>query len=325
MKFIITIDTEADNQWKNDGSLKLENLKYLERFQLLCDKFNFLPTYLITYEVASSLEINNLQSWKNDGKAEIGAHLHPWTTPPFDEFEKERNIQMFPNELPINLSRQKILNLTNKIQDVFGSRPTSFRAGRWGISEDIISYLIELGYLVDCSVTPKINWNKKDSRSPFGCGGPDFRGYSVNPDFFIINNKKSSLLEVPMTILYTGFFHNEDGKLERFFSKLKDESNFKKVFNFLFFQKKWLRVFISSSIQDWKAIYQSAQKNNLSVIEFMIHSSELMPGCSPYVKSINELEIIYKQIELMFDFFYSQGIEPCLLSDFAIQFNKINK
>ena len=51
MKFIITIDTEGDNQWDHGRDLTVENIKYVDRFQILCEKYGIKPTYLVTSEV----------------------------------------------------------------------------------------------------------------------------------------------------------------------------------------------------------------------------------------------------------------------------------
>ena len=53
-KFLISIDTEGDNLWKwQVGDIvTTENAKYLPRFQSLCEKYGFKPTYLTNYEMA---------------------------------------------------------------------------------------------------------------------------------------------------------------------------------------------------------------------------------------------------------------------------------
>ena len=54
MKLILTVDTEADNQWNVGAELTTDNLSYVPRFQALCEHFEFPPTYLCTYEVVTS-------------------------------------------------------------------------------------------------------------------------------------------------------------------------------------------------------------------------------------------------------------------------------
>ena len=85
MQLMLTVDTEADNQWNVTAPLTTANLERIPRFQQLCDEFGFPPTYLCTYEVTTSDAFRTtLALFRSGGRAEIGAHLHPWSTPPFD-------------------------------------------------------------------------------------------------------------------------------------------------------------------------------------------------------------------------------------------------
>ena len=84
-KFLITIDTEGDNlwQWKDGDSIGTDNTKYLPRFQKLCDKYGFKPTWLTNYEMM--MDDNYVQfitEVVNEDRGEIGMHLHAWSTPP---------------------------------------------------------------------------------------------------------------------------------------------------------------------------------------------------------------------------------------------------
>ena len=325
MKFIITIDTEADNQWRQDGVLSLKNIYYLARLQKLCDQYNFPVTYLVTYEVANDENASFLlKKFQQESKSEIGAHLHPWSTPPNYEFEKDGKVQVFPSELDDNSLKLKLTNLTEKITEVFGQKPESFRAGRWGFDERLVKYLLYLGYKVDCSITPKISWiNFKGLAS--GKGGPDFRLATVYPYYLseqdICQIGQSKLLEVPMTILYTGSLIREGGALAKKFV-LMPNSIVKKVLNKLFFRLKWARIFPETTIYDLKEMCYCARKNNLPAIEFMIHSSELMPGGSPYAKDEKAVEKIYKNLEYFFRYLKDNKVEGITLGEFARNFKK---
>lgn len=327
MKFIITVDTEADDQWKKKGEkLTLENISYLPRFQKLCDSFGFPPTYLITNEVASDERaIKILSLWQGAGRAEVGAHLHPWTNPPFNDCELNNSkVQAFPSELTNEALWSKLKFLTEIIKTNFHKPPTSYRAGRFGFDERSAKYLLELGYMVDCSITPKINWHKTAGLTD-GPGGPDFRQARVQPYFLSLNDVcqagESKLLELPLTIIYTGRLIKENNRSTKTFTNLPD-SMIKLIFNKLLFGKKWLRIFQSSKISDWRLIYRSAVRNNLPVIEFMIHSSELMPGGSPYAKDEKEVDYIFYQLEAMFKYFKQQGAEGTTLTDYAKNYAK---
>ena len=50
--FLITIDTEGDDIWGRHATVTTENARYLPRFQDLCRKHGFKPTYLTNYEMA---------------------------------------------------------------------------------------------------------------------------------------------------------------------------------------------------------------------------------------------------------------------------------
>src|SRR3990167_291254 len=139
MDFIITVDTESDIQKSGKDPVLLRNLSALPRFQSMCEKYGIIPTYLITYEVATDKEAtNNLKNWQDSGRAEIGAHLHPWTTPPIgDEDEKLR----FPDALSDQELESKFKNLHDSIVKSIGRNPTSYRAGRWGFDNRQVELL----------------------------------------------------------------------------------------------------------------------------------------------------------------------------------------
>ena len=158
-----------------------------------------------------------------------------------------------------------------------------------------------LGYVVDCSITPKINWSeRKDKLSD--TRGPDFRGCSVRPFRF-----PGGLLEVPMTILYAGIFRDENGWIAKRFTFMPD-GFVKKVLQKLFFRRKWLRIFPQKREADWKAVYKSAVKNKLPILEFMIHSSELMAGGSPSAKDQQTVDFVFRQLEEMLKIFQKKQI-----------------
>ena len=64
------------------------------------------------------------------GQCEIGAQLHPWVNPPFVEVISNRN--SYPGNLPMVVEYDKLLALTDMLEEAFGSRPRIYRAGRYG-------------------------------------------------------------------------------------------------------------------------------------------------------------------------------------------------
>jgi hypothetical protein len=321
LKLIVTVDTESDNQWAYEGRITLENLQHLPRFQALCEKHGYVPTYLLACEVLEDRTfVGRLAQWRRSGAAEIGAHLQPWTTPPYTaEEERNRVMQAFPSELPAPLFRRKLQCLTERIADAFGEPPRNFRAARWGLNGTMVAALAEAGYTADCSVTPKISWRDQKGL-PGGPGGPDYRCAPVEPfevaSEDVCRTGRSGLLEVPMTIIYTGPLVREKGALASWLSR-QPENILKKVLNRLWFRRKWLRVMPDSRVSDWKNICESAARNGLSVLEFMVHSSELAVGGSPLTKTAGEVEFVYHHLEEMFRYLRTRGVSSGTLSQCA--------
>lgn len=310
MKFIITVDTEADHQKSGDNRVSIKNLESLPKFQNLCAKYNFKPTYLVTYEVATDTKTAAyLKTLQDNDKIEVGTHLHPWTTPS----GTETDFLSYPSRLGGEELFTKLDVLTSLITKNFGKTPTSYRAGRWGLDGRQVAMLQQLGYIVDCSITPKVSWASD--------GGPDFRNAQTQPYFISDKNileedRNNKLLEVPMTILYSGLFKKDKWLGERLINSLPD--NFiKHVLNRLFFRMKWLRIFPNSNSGDWQRIYKSAEINKLPVVMFMIHSSELHQGTSKMSKTQKDVERNFQQLEELLSFFKSKDVESQTLSEFA--------
>lgn len=201
-KVFITIDTEEDN-WGdyNDTVGTVENIKALPRLQSLFNEYGAVPTYLINYPVASQQQsVDVLSSILKEGVCEIGTHCHPWNTPPLEEDLNARNSMMC--NLDYELLIRKMGYLHKTIEDNFDIKPVVFRAGRWALNEDVARCLSELGYLVDTSMSPFVDWS--------GNYGPNFRDSSTHPFYFKADNirshdKTGELLEMPPTI---GFYQS---------------------------------------------------------------------------------------------------------------------
>ncbi len=322
MKLLITIDTEADNQWDRSETIEVENIRYIPQFQELCDLYGFKPTYLTSYEMAVSDEfIATVKPYQDRQRAEIGAHLHPWTTPPFRHItENDVRYHPFPHEYPKDLLTQKLTTLTELLEQNMGKRPLTFRAGRYGFDGSVAKILEELGYLADCSVTPLVSW-KKSLGNPAGCGGPDFTTAPAEPYFLDYTdcNKKgqSRLLEVPVSIFFIKW-----PVFNRIFRMLKriarDPRNvmLRGLYR-LNYTPQWFRPRPSSRVDDLCQIYHLAQRMGIDYIEMMFHSSELMPGGSKNTKDAQAIEQLHQVFTGVFDFLQRQHVESMTLAEYA--------
>lgn len=281
MKLIVTIDTEADNQWEHGRPLSTQNIEYCRPFQTLCEMYGILPTYLITSEIATDPEaVVFLRPLVEEGKAEVGAHMHPWTTPPFRDQPGLRfndPVHAFPSELPPDLLYDKLETLTGQIEQALERRPTSFRAGRFGFDSACAGMLKQLGYVVDSSVTPLVSLRK--ARGYRG-GGPDFSGERAYP-FWVACASRSRLLEMPITILYTNRILNRIPGLQRIYHLLQRlQSNRLVSLNRMAPQPLWMRPFRRTTLRDLVGCWRAAEQLGLQNAIMMFHSSELMPAAS---------------------------------------------
>ena len=320
MEFIISIDTEADNQWEHGRELTVENIKFVPRFQDLCNRYQIKPTYLVTSEICDDPFAQEIfRDYLSEEKAEIGAHLHSWTTPPFqdkDGYRYNDKRHAFANELAEDLIAEKIKTLTYQIESAFGKRPFSFRSGRYGFNAGIARILAENNYLVDSSVTPHTRWNKQTGIAG-GSGGPDFMDKTSSP--YRYNFANNSLLEIPVTILPTRFPLHKYNSLAKFYFKNVDKSIPLRIFRKLFFanQPLWLRPHNWMNIGLFTEIVKEAKRINLPFIVMMFHSSELMPGCSIYRSDESAIEQLYDLLNRFFILIQKEGVKCVTLTEAA--------
>jgi hypothetical protein len=192
-QLLIVVDTEEEFDWTRPFSRKSVATRAIPaqaRAHEIYDRLGIVPTYVVDYPVATDpAAIRFLRALRDSGKAEIGAHLHPWVTPP--HVEPVTTLYSYHCNLPPDLERAKIVALTDAIEKSFGARPTAFKAGRYGYGPNTGRVLAGLGYQVDCSFVPHTDLS--------GDGGPDYRGVQDAPHWL-----DNGLLEVPLTVGFLG-------------------------------------------------------------------------------------------------------------------------
>ena len=319
--FVITIDTEGDDIWGRHSTVTTENTRFLPRFQDLCAKHGFRPTYLTNHEMAVDPRYQEFGRRVLRAKeGEIGLHVHPWNSPPLAENGPEtRGDHVYLFEYPDDLLRAKITHLTRLLQDAFEIQPTSHRAGRWGFDGRVARVLVETGYLVDCSVTPGVSW-KRHKGDTDGEGGTDYRGFPSEPYFLDLGDIRrrgsSPMLEVPVTI------RPNHPRLVRELHRALERPRVSRLVRRLWgAPASWLRpngtnLDAMLSIVDW-AIDRKAP-----VIEFMLHSSELMPGGSPTFRTAEQIEVLYAHLEKLFTRLAERGTRGLTLTQFRSEWEQ---
>src|SRR3954453_22158544 len=147
----VVVDTEEEFEWSalfSRGATSVTAMRGQQRAQRLLERYRVVPTYAITYPVATQPDgYRPLQEFLADGACAIGAHPPPWVTPPFDEPVTDRT--SIAGNLAAPLERAKLARLTDAIADRFGRRPVVHKAGRYGIGPSTEGTLEGLGYLID--------------------------------------------------------------------------------------------------------------------------------------------------------------------------------
>lgn len=286
--FIITIDTEGDDLWTYKCTryglkdILVTNENGLERFQILCEKYGFIPTWLVNYEMSQAPLFRELgRSAMMQGKAEIGMHMHAWNNPPIEHLPfNPKGDHPYIGEYSQKLQWEKMKFLKGTLEDVFECPITSFRDGRWYMDEFLLKCLKKLGILVDCSVTPGISWANNIGNHMYGTdySRDKFKGYYQLNSKDIHKVGRTGIYEVPPTVI---------SKVQ--ISPFKMEV-----------KKIWLRP-DGHNLEEMLWIVNRMSKNrDIDYIEFMIHSSELYPGVNPTFKTKKSIDILYRDMDILF-------------------------
>ncbi len=299
--FLVTIDTEGDNLWARTHTIDTRNADWLARFQSLCERYGLRPTYLTNWEMANSPVFREFaaDALAHD-KAEIGMHLHAWNSPPLVPLTDDDYVHHpYLIEYPESLIREKVRVMTAALEDAFGRKMLSHRAGRFAFNEIYAKVLVEQGYRVDCSVTPGVSWRGYPG-DPRGRGGSDFSRFPHEAYFADLSDISrpgdSPLLEVPVTIM--------PPDVPPWLGPVRDAMEKLPVAGRAV--RHWLPH------QTW--LYPKGRNHRLLPLllkgvcrqgrgfaEFMIHSSELMPGGSPNYPSPKSVEALYDVLASLFE------------------------
>ncbi|GAA1308836.1 deacetylase [Planotetraspora silvatica] len=317
--FLITVDVEADDAWDHSRPVTTENAACLPRFQAMCERHGLRPTYLADWTMACSPVFQAFgRSVVERDAGEIGMHLHAWTTPPFVPLtQDDHRCKPFLIDFPETVMAAKIETATRALETAFGLSPTSHRAGRWMLDAAYARLLIEHGYLTDCSVTPGVSW-KGTWGAPGGAGPQDYSRFPSAPYFVdpmaVDRPGRSPLLEVPMTI--TPRRHPRPVETAR---RLVSRSGLsRRVWGRLFPETAWMRP-NGRNLDGMLGLARAAREDGRDHVEFMLHSSELMPGGSPYFGSARAVEGLYRHLDVLFAH-VSGEFEGRTLSEYRARF-----
>ncbi len=295
----VSIDCECDKGagWRSQRPLAFEGIAdgIARRLQPLFVRRRAKPTYLLSPEVmrdARSVEaLSTLE-----GDHELGTHLHGEYAEP-DAFEPDVT-DVFQRDYAPDVERAKLTYLTDLFTRTFGRRPASFRAGRFGIGSSSIGILEELGYSVESSVTPFMDWSDKAPGLTF-VGAPT---QPYHPDAGVPSRVGSSpILEVPVTIRPRAMQRLPMvGKLV---------------------EPRWLRptkgtaASLVAVARDEIAAARAARPDAPVVLNAMFHNVEILAGASPYAATDADAKKILDRLDALLAFAWRESIAVIGLGD----------
>jgi len=306
--FIVSVDTEADNEWGRAAVPTYASIAVLPKFQSLCDRYGVKPTYLVTYDVAADrTALTILRKFAEHGKCEIGAHMHGWRTPPFyPPLDSGDCWRPYLYDYPRGMQAEKVLNLTQHLEHTFQAPITSHRAGRWGIDAYGLDLLEANHYIVDSSVTPFRSWVHQQG-GPGGKGGPSFLRAPTRPYRPATNAVERpgqrGILEVPISARVLGLLARVYGR-RKLASLLNGEGfaqrNVRRACRRLGLAELVTLNPAAHQIGSITSLCRQLISEGEPAINTAFHSSELIVGGSPEIRNTADQQRVWQVLDALF-------------------------
>ena len=315
----VSIDTEEDGWGRYDREgYTVRNIARLRSVQEIFDLRGARPTYLVNLPPLKDPQaVNTLGELVSRESVEVGAQCHSWNTPPFsDQHEGDVNAdarRSMMSSLPIELNRGKVRTLRQALVGELGVEPTSFRAGRWGFGPSVARAVADEGFLVDCSVTPFVDWS--------AIGGPDFTSvphgpYRFDPDSPFEPDPQGRMVELPTTI---GFLGGDApraslrrSRLERsLLGRLRMVGALDRLG---VLAKRWLSP-ETSTTGELLRLTDAWVASGEQILAFTFHSSTVLPGATPFVRDDDDLSRFLNRIDRFLRYCVEQGFQFATLTE----------
>lgn len=254
------------------------------------------PTYLLSPEILRNEAcVEAFRAIEKD--SELGTHLHGEYAEP-DAFEPDVT-SAFQRDYPPAIERQKLTYLTDLFIRAFGHQPLSFRAGRFGIGSASLGILESLGYLVESSVTPHMDWSGSGAK---GLSFLEAPSQPYRPDLEAPEREGAGeILEVPVTIR------------KRAWNRIPVVG--KRI------EPRWLRPTrgtaegLVSVAEDEIADARHRAPGRPVILNAMFHNVEITPGTSPYAADETGARAILNRLGALLAFAKRESIAVVGLGD----------
>lgn len=293
---LVSLDTEEDNWDRSREGVTSENIAELRPLASFLERLGIRPTYFTTYQVATDPRAADvLREICDGGRGEIGAHLHPWNTPPLTEAFLPRNSML--NNLPGELQLAKLRTLTGALEEAFGVTPTVFRAGRYGIGRETVAALLRCGYRVDSSVSPTVNLEAMDD-------GPNFVGapivpYRLAPDRDVrVPAADGEVLEIPLSYGFSRGPFSVWGPARRLLETAPLRwLHLAGIAHRTGLVQRLALVPETASVTDMLTLSRRLLEHGARHLQLAWHSPTHTPGLSPFAATAADVDRLYAKIE----------------------------
>jgi hypothetical protein len=283
---ICSIDVEEDNWLPQRSGCTAANVRRLPTLVPLLKELGVHPTFFVSYAAARhpGAAVFIEQAIEETG-GELGAHLHPWNTPPAPERATPSNTMMC--NLPAELQRAKLASLLDAHESVFGRRPTSFRAGRLGGGPPIVRQLVEAGFTVDSSVAPMTDLS--DDAGPSFLDSP-LQAHVIRAEPVVgEEGQPPSIVEVPLSVGLTRMPLPRWRALRR---DLLPTPRGRAVLRAMSATRVLRRVSMSPEVEHTRDMLRAAQvllASGVGYVHLTWHSPTLVPGLTPFTRTLPDV------------------------------------
>jgi hypothetical protein len=292
------IDTEEEFDWSapfDPGSTAVTAMRHVGRGQEIFDRRGVRPCYVVDYPVAASRSGREpLQRFVAEGRAVVGAHLHPWVTPPVEEEISVHN--SFAGNLPRELEGGKLARLSAELEAAFGTPPVIYKAGRYGFGRRTASLLEEQGFEVDLSFSPPFDYRAE--------GGPSYAETSCSPFWFGSGRR---LLGIPCSGAYVGFWRYRPHRLYSLAKRpALERLRTPGVLSRLGVLERLHLSPEGHSFEEMRRLTVALLRRGIRLFSMSFHSPSLEPGHTPYVRNHAELDAFLGRLRRYLEFFLDE-------------------
>lgn len=255
------------------------------------ERHGVVPLYLTDHAVVRQAAGRDpLRDLVRAGQAEIGAQMHPWVTPPFEEIVSDHN--SYAGNLPVSLELAKARVLTDALGEAFGEAPRIYRTGRFGAGRRTGDILKLLGYEADTSVTPC--WPAE--------GIPHATVSSAHPYWI---DRERTLLELPVSAGLVGRLAGERAGRAApvLFHRAANRVHLPGALSQLGLLERIRLSPEGMTVEEAKRLVRHMRAGGHGVFVLTYHSPSLVPGNTPYVRDAAQRDRFLAWLDEFYAFF----------------------